>query len=95
MKEFVKKYFTLIVLIIALASFLNTCSVNRGINSIDTNINAIKDSTYTKGDLDLRLKIEGLKAEKRMIQATDRKMLDVNRENAIDEEIRVLNEKLK
>ena len=36
------------------------------------------------------LKIEGLKAEKRMIQATDRKMLDVQRQTAIDEELKKL-----
>jgi hypothetical protein len=38
------------------------------------------------------LKVEGLKAEKRMIQATDRKILDVNRQTQIDEEIKKLEE---
>ena len=32
----------------------------------------------------LDLRIEGLKAEKRMIQGTDRKMLDVQRQNEIE-----------
>jgi hypothetical protein len=36
------------------------------------------------------LQIEGLKAEKRMIQSTDRKMMDVQRQSAIDEEIKSL-----
>ena len=36
------------------------------------------------------LTIEGLKAEKRMIQSTDRKILDVNRQSEIDKEIQVL-----
>ena len=36
------------------------------------------------------LKIEGLKSEKRMIQATDRKMLDVQRQNEIEKEIQSL-----
>ena len=31
--------------------------------------------------------IEGLKSEKRMIQSTDRKILDVNRQSQIDKEI--------
>ena len=35
--------------------------------------------------------IEGLKSEKRMIQATDRKMLDVQRQTEIDKEIEKLN----
>jgi DNA-binding XRE family transcriptional regulator len=34
--------------------------------------------------------IEGLKAEKRMIQSTDRKMLDVTRQSVIDTEIEKL-----
>jgi hypothetical protein len=33
------------------------------------------------------IKIEGLKSEKRMIQATDRKIMDVNRQTEIDKEI--------
>jgi hypothetical protein len=37
------------------------------------------------------LQIEGLKSEKRMIQATDRKMLDVQRQSEIDKEIEKLN----
>jgi hypothetical protein len=36
-----------------------------------------------------------LKAEKRMIQATDRKILDVQRQNEIDNELKVLEGKLK
>ena len=40
------------------------------------------------------LKIEGLKSEKRMIQATDRKILDVQRQNEIEKEInKIENEK--
>ena len=54
---------------------------------------AIKDSTYTKTELDRELKISGLEAEKRMIQATDRKLLDVRRQTEIEEEIKRLNKK--
>ena len=36
------------------------------------------------------LQIEGLKAEKRMIQSTDRKMFDVSRQTEIDKEIEKL-----
>ena len=39
------------------------------------------------------LQIEGLKSEKRMIQATDRKILDVQRQTEIDKEIDKLNGK--
>ena len=95
MKKFIEKYFTLIVFILTLFSFFNTCSVNRRIDDINAQVKAIKDSTYTKEELDIQLQIEGLKAEKRMIQATDRKMLDVNRQTEIDKEIKELSEKSK
>jgi hypothetical protein len=45
--------------------------------------------------LNLRLQIEGLKSEKRMIQSTDRKILDVNRQTQIDNEISSLEAKMK
>jgi hypothetical protein len=44
--------------------------------------------------LNIVLQIEGLKSEKRMIQATDRKMLDVQRQTKIDEEITTLTKEL-
>ena len=56
-------------------------------------IQTIKDSTFTKDELSKELKISGLEAEKRMIQATDRKLLDVRRQTEIEEEINRLNKK--
>ena len=53
-------------------------------------IEAIKDSTYTKQELNVELQIMGLESEKRMIQATDRKLLDVQRQTQIEEEIKRL-----
>jgi hypothetical protein len=43
--------------------------------------------------LDAQLKISGLESEKRMIQATDRKLLDVRRQTEIENEIKRLNTK--
>jgi hypothetical protein len=43
--------------------------------------------------LDVELRISGLEAEKRMIQATDRKLLDVRRQTEIEEEIKKLKSK--
>ena len=40
-------------------------------------------SIFTKREL----KIEGLNSEKRMIQSTDRKLFDMNRQSEIDKEI--------
>ena len=90
MKTFIKNNFTTIVLVISILSLLKSCGDARELNSIKKEIKAIKDSTFTKTELGKELKISGLEAEKRMIQATDRKMLDVERQNKIEEEIKLL-----
>jgi hypothetical protein len=58
-------------------------------------IKSIKDSTFTKNELNVKLQIEGLKSEKRMIQASDRKILDVQRQTEIDNEITKLENTIK
>ena len=78
---------TLLILIV----FLKTCSTNSRIDKVQDNL----EETNTKVDtlaIELRkeIKIEGLKSEKRMIQATDRKMLDVQRQTQIEKEIKQL-----
>ena len=93
MKKFIENNFTVIVLIMALLSFFKSCGDSRDISKIKNEIRAIKDSTYTKDELNRELKISGLEAEKRMIQATDRKLLDVRRQTEIEEEIKRLNKK--
>jgi len=95
MKQFVEKNFTVIVLVIALLTFFKGCSDSREITKIKNEIKQIKDSTYTKSQLNLILQIEGLKSEKRMIQATDRKILDVQRQTQIDVEISKLEKGIK
>jgi hypothetical protein len=72
---------------------LKGCNDTKKLSNIEKEISAIKDSTYTKGELDRELKITGLESEKRMIQATDRKLLDVRRQTEIEEEIKKLNKK--
>ena len=93
MKQFIEKNFTVIVLAIALLTFFKGCSDSREISKIKNEIKEIKDSTYTKTQLNKVLKAEGLRSEKRMIQATDRKMLDVQRQTQIDDELKVLDTK--
>lgn len=90
MKKFIQENFTTIVLIIMLFTFFKGCSDSRELSKIRKEIQSIKDSTYTKVELDRELKIMGLEAEKRMIQATDRKILDVQRQTQIEEEIKKL-----
>ena len=93
MKKFIENNFTIIVLVIALLSFFRSCSESRDVAKIKNEIKTIKDSTFTKSELSKELKISGLEAEKRMIQATDRKILDVRRQTEIEEEINKLKSK--
>jgi hypothetical protein len=93
MKKFIQNNFTIIVLVIAILGFFKSCGEARDIAKIKNEIKAIKDSTYTKDELNRELKISGLEAEKRMIQATDRTLLDVRRQTEIEEEIKKLNKK--
>ena len=90
MKKFVENNFTMIVLVIALLGLFKSCGDSRELTKIRKEITTIKDSTYTKQELDVELRISGLEAEKRMIQATDRKLLDVRRQTEIEEEIKKL-----
>ena len=74
-----------------LAILLNTCgnptkSVNKRIDILSEKIDSLETISVNKTDLT----IEGLKSEKRMIQSTDRKMLDVTRQTEIDKEIETL-----
>jgi len=93
MKKFIENNFTIIVLVIALLSLLKGCGDSREITKIKREIISIKDSTYTKDEMNRELKILGLESEKRMIQATDRTLLDVRRQTEIEDEIKKLNEK--
>jgi hypothetical protein len=91
MKKFIQNNFTVIVLVIAILGLFKSCGDSRDLSKIKSEIRAIKDSTYTKDELNKQLKISGLEAEKRMIQATDRKLLDVRRQTEIEEELKQLN----
>jgi hypothetical protein len=93
MKKFIENNFVVIVLVIALLTFFKSCGDTRELSKIKKDIKSIKDSTYTKDELNRQLRISGLEAEKRMIQATDRKLLDVRRQTEIEDEIKRLNVK--
>lgn len=90
MKNFIEKNFTIIVLVISLISFFKSCGDGRELSKMRKEIETIKDSTYTKTEMNKELQIMGLEAEKRMIQATDRKLMDVQRQTQIEEEIKSL-----
>lgn len=86
--NFLNLHFNKIATILLVLIFLNTCgsgdvkSINKRLDKLTEKV----DQSVTKKDL----QIEGLKTEKRMIQSTDRKILDVNRQSVIDKEIEQL-----
>ena len=90
MKKFIENNFIIIVLVISMLSLFKSCNDSRELSQIKKEIIEIKDNTYTKDELNTELLIMGLEAEKRMIQATDRKIMDVRRQTEIDEEIKKL-----
>lgn len=95
MKKFFESNFTIIVLVIAVFGLFKGCGDSRELAKVRKEITEIKENTYTKEELNVRLQIEGLRAEKRMIQSTDRKMMDVNRQTQIEEKITELESSLK
>jgi hypothetical protein len=89
MKKFIETNFTVIVLVISIFTFFNGCGVSREIAKVR------KEMTDLENRLGVKMKIEGLKSEKRMIQSTDRKLIDVERGIKVDEEIKIEEGKLK
>lgn len=90
--EFFEKHYKKLMLGFMLIIFVNTCGnptkqLNKRVDTLSSKIDSMEVNMVNKNDL----VIEGLKAEKRMIQSTDRKMLDVNRQSEIDKEIEKLN----
>ena len=95
--KFIDQHFTKIVIIILFIAFIQTCTISRKSSSLEkqskiTNarLDSIQTILFTKNDISKLIEIEGLKSEKRMIQATDRKIFDVNRQAEIDKEIKKL-----
>ena len=70
-----------VVFLLVLVIFMKTCSTNGKVDKVTQKV----DSLEVKLTNDI--KIEGLKSEKRMIQSTDRKILDVQRQTEIDKEL--------
>lgn len=70
-----------IMFFLVIIVFFKTCTTNTRVQNVNDSV----DSLSVK--LRKEIKIEGLKSEKRAIQASDRKILDVNRQTEIDQEI--------
>ena len=70
-----------IMFLLVVITFFKTCSTNSRVQDVNDSV----DTLSVK--LRREIKIEGLKSEKRAIQASDRKILDVTRQTQIDQEI--------
>jgi hypothetical protein len=94
--KFIETHFIKIVLIFLLINFLQQCNNSHKLSSLEKQAktaSARLDSISTSSELERALQIEGLKAEMRMIQSTDRKILDVNRQSEIAVELKKLEQK--
>lgn len=89
LENFLSKHGTKVILVLLVLTFFRSCGTNSELKKVKKELQTlqtqIKDFPSKKD-----LEIEGLKSEKRMIQSTDRKMLDVNRQSEIDKEIQKL-----
>lgn len=88
LQQFLDKHYQKLILILVILIFVNTCgnptkSLNKRIDVLSNKVDSLELITVTHKDL----QIEGLKSEKRMIQSTDRKLFDMNRQSEIDKEI--------
>lgn len=89
--NFLTKHGIKMILVLLLLVFIRSCGTNSELKKVKKDMQALQTQISTvpsKKDLE----IEGLKAEKRMIQSTDRKMIDVNRQSEIDQEIKRIQE---
>ncbi len=94
--EFFKEHGSKIITGLLILLYFKTCSFSKEVGRLKKEVKEtsaktleIVESLPTTNDL----KIEGLNAEKRMIQATDRKIFDVQRQNEIEKEIKILENK--
>lgn len=97
--KFFENHGNKLIIILLILVYFKSCTVNTELNRVK------KELVKTQIELDstnirinklpnkIDLEIEGLKSEKRMIQATDRRIFDVNRQNQIEVEIKKLQEK--
>ena len=79
--NFIDAWGVRIMVFLVVIIFFKTCTTNTKVQNVNDSV----DSLSVK--LRKEIKIEGLKSEKRTIQASDRKILDVNRQTEIDQEI--------
>ena len=92
MNNFFKEHGNKIIIGLLLLLYFKSCGNGSDIKVLKKEVARVElkvDGLPTSNDI----RIEGLKAEKRMIQSTDRRILDVDRQSEIDKEISTIKEK--
>jgi hypothetical protein len=89
---FLQKHGTKAVLVLLVLIYFKSCGVDRELTKVKKELQASQEILKNL-PTEKQLQVEGLKSEKRMIQATDRKILDVQRQTQIEEEIKKLETK--
>lgn len=89
--KFIEQNKNLIIIALLIFIFINSCNNNSKINKLTTKVDSLNVKSVTLKQLEKIVITEGLKSEKRMIQSTDRKILDLDRQKEIDEELKKMN----
>jgi hypothetical protein len=89
---FLQKHGAKVMLVLLILIYFKSCGVDRELTKVKKEFQASQEILKTLTTAK-QLQIEGLKSEKRMIQATDRKILDGQRQTQIEEEIKKLETK--
>ena len=79
--KFIDTWGVRIMFFLVIIVFFKTCTTNTRVESVNESVDSLSVN------LRQEIKIEGLKSEKRAIQASDSKIMDVNRQTEIDQEI--------
>jgi len=93
--EFLNNHYRKIFLIFLVVIFVQNCgnpnkSTNKRLNELTTKVDSLRielNNVSNKMLTEKDLKIEGLKTELRMIESTDRRMMDKERQTVIRKEI--------
>ena len=90
--NFIDKYgMVVILMLVVLSTCTNSMAKRQSEKRIMNHIDSVKTQIQIlEKDFEKEIKVEGLKVEKRMIQSTDRKIMDLNRQIEIDKELKVL-----
>lgn len=87
--KYIENNFEILVVFILIINLFLKCSSDKKITKLNEKIDKLEIRQEKV------IQLEGLKSEKRMIQSTDRKILDVQRQSELDKEISNLESQIK